>query len=111
MSSINWIPVESEEQLMEEIKQNSLIGIFKHSTRCGISAFAKKQFEEDFVASGKKFPVLYIDLLKHRNISNRIEYELNVPHQSPQFILLKEGKVVYHASHHSISVDDFVPLS
>ena len=44
----------------------------------------------------------FIDLLAFRNISNEIASTLNVVHQSPQVIILKNGEVVYHTSHGAI---------
>jgi len=40
--------------------------------------------------------------LRYRNISNLIVGKFNIPHQSPQLILIKNGKVVNHASHYGI---------
>jgi bacillithiol system protein YtxJ len=40
--------------------------------------------------------------LKYRSLSSFIASELNVIHQSPQIIVLKDGKVVHTVTHHSI---------
>lgn len=47
--------------------------------------------------------VLYfLDLIEHRDISNEIATRFGVVHQSPQLIVIKDGKAVYNDSHESI---------
>ena len=79
--------------------------IFKHSTRCGISRMTLKRFENEFSLEDKITPY-YLDLLAHRDISNAISQQFNVEHQSPQLLLIKNGKVVYHTSHEAIDAED-----
>ena len=79
--------------------------IFKHSTRCGISAHAKHRLESDWSFSSDEIELFYLDLIAYRPISNQIAQELNVVHQSPQIIVLRNGKVVFDTSHHNISTD------
>jgi bacillithiol system protein YtxJ len=45
----------------------------------------------------------YLDLLNHRDISNAIAERFDVVHQSPQVVLIKDGKVIDHASHEGIN--------
>ncbi|MFK8038993.1 MAG: bacillithiol system redox-active protein YtxJ [Crocinitomicaceae bacterium] len=76
--------------------------LFKDSVTCGISAFAKSRLTEgnDLLIDSADFN--YLDLLKYRAISNHIADVFDVYHQSPQIIVLKNEKVVYTSSHHSI---------
>ncbi len=99
-----WIPLTSIEEL-DEIKEKSkekTQAIFKHSTRCGISSMVIRQFEAEYDLDTNA-DVYYLDLLNHRPISLAIAEKFQVQHQSPQLIVIKNGKVVYHDSHHSIS--------
>jgi bacillithiol system protein YtxJ len=77
---------------------------FKHSTTCFISKAVKKNFEKQITESADKDKVelYYLDLLHFRPISNLMANDLNVTHQSPQAILLKNGDVIYSASHENI---------
>ena len=77
--------------------------IFKHSTRCGISFGAKARLESEWNFEGKELAFYYLDLLQYRPISNEIATRFGVHHQSPQIIVLKEGKAVHTSSHHAIS--------
>ncbi len=106
-SKINWIPLIFIVQLDELVafsKQKPAV-IFKHSTRCSISRFALKQFEKDFDLEDN-VDAYFLDLLEHRDISNEIASRFGVYHQSPQLLLIKEGKSVYDVSHDAINAKD-----
>lgn len=75
--------------------------IFKHSTRCGISRSVLKHFENEFDLKDKITPY-FLDLLQYREISNAIATRFGVQHQSPQILLIKEGKALFAASHGDI---------
>lgn len=100
--NVNWIPLTKTHQLDELIAQSSEkpILIFKHSTRCGISRMALRQFESAF--DSDEIVPYFLDLLAHRDISNAIALQFHVPHQSPQLLLIKDGKCLYDASHGDI---------
>lgn len=99
----NWKKITSEEDVKAIIaaSEHKTQIIFKDSTTCGISAFAKERLENgnDLMATAD---FNYLDLLTYRSVSNFIAQELNVIHQSPQIIVLKDCKVVFRDSHHSI---------
>ncbi|MEQ1675833.1 MAG: bacillithiol system redox-active protein YtxJ [Chitinophagaceae bacterium] len=78
--------------------------IFKHSTRCHISSTAKTRLEKTTPPEHIDFH--YLDLLAYRSLSNKIAEELNVYHESPQVLLIKNGECVYDESHLSIYMDD-----
>lgn len=106
---MNWTEIKNIE-LLEEIIALSYekpIGIFKHSTRCSISAAAKGRLERAWDKTDHHPPLVtyYLDLLKYRNISNEIANKFDIEHESPQFILIKDGKVIYDASHFGIQLE------
>lgn len=100
----NWKHITTKENVMEIIKNshNHSQIIFKDSKTCGISAYAKERLTEGFEFIDGKADFNYLDLLANRDISNFIAKELNVIHQSPQIIVLKDGKVAHIVTHHSI---------
>ena len=98
-----WINLSSVEQLKEvlfNIGEKPVL-LFKHSTRCSISSMALNGFERNW--SGEvECELYYIDLLKHRDISQEVAVLTGVVHQSPQAIVLKGKEIVYDATHTSI---------
>jgi bacillithiol system protein YtxJ len=103
-SNVEWIPLTDLGQLNEIINKSTEtpVAIFKHSTRCSVSRMALKQFESEFNLTSK-VTSYFLDLLEHRNISNEIASRFGVVHQSPQLILIKDGKAIYNASHSDIA--------
>lgn len=106
-SKINWIPLQFIGQLDEiaALSDQKPAVIFKHSTRCSISRFALKQFEKEY-ESNDNVDAYFLDLLEHRDISNEIASRFQVMHQSPQLLLIKNGKSVYDVSHDAIDAKD-----
>ena len=102
-NNINWIKLTDLGQLNEIItlSNDKPAVIFKHSTRCSVSRFALKQFENEF-DNEDKVDTYFLDLLEHRDISNDIVKRFGVFHQSPQLLLIKDGKSVYDVSHSDI---------
>ncbi|HEU5145252.1 MAG TPA: monothiol bacilliredoxin BrxC family protein, partial [Chryseosolibacter sp.] len=47
----------------------------------------------------------FLDLLSYRDISNRIVEMFEVEHQSPQILLISNGKSVLDLSHYDIDFD------
>jgi len=105
-TNIPWKEMTTEAQISEivEFSKEKPQLIFKHSTRCSISSMAKSRLEREW--NLESVEPWYLDLIAHRNISNSIASQLGVFHESPQAILLKDGIVVYDASHNSISVSE-----
>lgn len=104
-SKMEWLPLNEMNQLNEivaESNENPVV-IFKHSTRCIISRTVLKNFEKTFDLEDKVKPY-FLDLLEFRAISNEIASVFDVTHQSPQLLLIKNGKCVYNESHDSIEV-------
>ena len=88
------------------ISQTKPVVIFKHSTRCSISRMALKQFDAEFNYPEEKIDWYLLDLLNHRDLSNEIASKYNVVHQSPQIVVIRNGKAVFNESHDSISAED-----
>lgn len=104
MPDVFWNELESLEQLkdVEAESYEKPIVIFKHSTRCSISRMAWNQFQKEFTIPDYKMSLYYLDLLAYREISNEIAQRFGVFHQSPQIIVIKDGKAIFDTSHESI---------
>lgn len=105
---MNWIPLNEETQLEEIIQksENTPQVIFKHSTRCSISSMAKSRLDKDDQPEGIDF--YYLNLIKYRNISNKVADDFKVPHKSPQVLVIRDGKCTYNESHSGIMMDEIV---
>jgi bacillithiol system protein YtxJ len=108
---MNWHPLTEESQL-EAIVQQSFqqpVVIFKHSTRCSISAMAKNRLER--VEQPENIPFYYLDLIRYRSLSNKVAEAFEVHHESPQVILIKNGECLYDESHGGIDMAEIMEQS
>lgn len=103
---VGWKTLDSEAGLKEVLARSfeKPIVIFKHSIRCGISSQVKDQLFESWDFSPEEVELYYLDLITYRSVSNEVADHLGVMHQSPQIILVKNGKAVASDSHYQISV-------
>jgi len=101
---IPWNRLTSVSQL-DIIDKESLkkpIAVFKHSTRCGTSRMALRQFEKQFEIEDEKVKLYFLDLIAFREVSNEIAIRFQVMHQSPQLIVVKNSNTIHHSSHYNI---------
>jgi len=106
---MNWVQLTSAAQL-EIIKTESHqqpVVIFKHSTSCSISRAVLDRLERNWGnAALIAVKPYYLDLLVYRPISNQIASEFAVEHESPQVIIIHQGKPIYAQSHFGIDVKE-----
>lgn len=106
-TSLPWIPFK-DLSILEDILNTSYdipVLIYKHSTRCGISSMMRHRLERNYDLEKEQLCCYFIDLIKYRDISNKVASKLGIAHESPQVLLIRDGRVVHNASHGSISLD------
>jgi bacillithiol system protein YtxJ len=105
---VKYFELDKMEQFdeIDEISKSKPVVLFKHSTRCSISRMALKQFDAEFNYPEEKIEWYLLDLLNHRDLSNEIASRYNVVHQSPQIVVIRNGKAVFNESHDSIAAED-----
>ncbi|MEB2778848.1 bacillithiol system redox-active protein YtxJ [Algoriphagus sp. C2-6-M1] len=108
---MNWNKLTEVGQIHEikVLSANKPVLIFKHSTRCSISSMSlnrllRKWNETDF----EKITPYFLDLIAYRELSEFVAKEFQVPHESPQVLLIKSGDVIYDNSHFGISYSDLM---
>ena len=108
---MNWIEITNEAQLndVRNISKTKTQVIFKHSTRCSISSMAKSRLERGTAPENIDF--YYLDLIKHRNISQKVAEDFDVSHESPQILMIKNGKCIYDESHSGITMNEIIDQS
>ena len=88
----------SFEEIALRSKERPVV-IFKHSLTCPISAAA---YDRMRAFDGE---VELLEVQRSRELSREIEDRLGVVHESPQIIVLRNGQVVWNASHFRITAD------
>jgi bacillithiol system protein YtxJ len=105
-NKMDWINLNKVEQLIE-IDNNSLDKIqiiFKHSTRCSVSIFAKRILSREYSDKIKsEADIYYLDLIEFREVSNAVAKHYKVVHESPQILVVNNKNCTYSASHSDVS--------
>jgi len=110
---MNWHHLTSIDDVNTLIDRSRVVPclILKHSTRCPISTMAMRRLEMSWDFAENEVEAYYLDLIGYRNVSNHIASEFGVHHESPQALLIKDGRCEYDASHLDIRVEELRPAS
>lgn len=104
---MNWKPLTGNEllsQIDDESKGRNVL-IFKHSTRCSISDAALGRLQRNWKEEhAQQMACYYLDLLKFRELSNHVAEKYGVPHQSPQALIIRDGKCIFSQTHFDIDL-------
>ncbi len=95
----NFSPV-SDAAALEELFARSHtepVLLFKHSNACPISARAYREME------GVKTPVSIVVVQQSRDLAREIEQRTGVRHETPQALVLRNGRAVWNASHFDVT--------
>ncbi len=105
---MDWKVLSDEAELDEIVRRSEIRPqvIFKHSVRCSISSVAKGRLERFDKPSHMDF--YFLDLIRYRDVSNKISEKFLVEHESPQVLVIKNGVCIYDESHISINMQDII---
>jgi bacillithiol system protein YtxJ len=97
------IDLQSLEAAIAESRERPVL-LFKHSRYCGVSCEALDELHSHIEARAQD-AVAYklITVQTHRPVSDAASQRLGLRHETPQAILLRDGKVVWNASHFRIT--------
>jgi bacillithiol system protein YtxJ len=90
-----FVPLADANALDElfELSNSKAVVLVKHSTTCPISSAAYQEMSE----YGGEVSLLIVQ--RARELSRDVESRTNVRHESPQAIVLRNGRAVWNASH------------
>jgi bacillithiol system protein YtxJ len=86
------------ENLLTDSTKKPVI-VFKHSNACSISARAYREME-------KVEGVNIVEVQSARDVSHELANRTGVRHETPQVIILRDGKAVWNASHFDVTAAD-----
>jgi len=95
--------VESLDAAIAESRERPVL-LFKHSRYCGVSCEALDELQAHIDNDGRD-SVSYkmITVQTDRPVSDAAVQRLGIRHETPQAILLRDGKAVWNASHFRIT--------
>jgi bacillithiol system protein YtxJ len=77
--------------------------LFKHSRTCGVSCEALDELHAHVERAEVRAGYKLITVQSHRRLSEEAAARLGIRHETPQAILLREGRPVWSASHFRIT--------
>ncbi len=91
-------------EALERLKEGCQrpVVIFKHSTRCGLSGMMLRRFQQNWDQARGEADFYLLDLVGNRELSNEVARIFEVPHQSPQVLIVENGSVRDCDSHGGI---------
>jgi len=96
--------IEDIEALLATSSDRPLL-LFKHSYSCGTSAEALDQLIDHLNEERLHAHYAIVTVQTHRDLSNAVAKRLGVRHETPQALLIREGRVVWSASHFRVTAD------
>jgi monothiol bacilliredoxin len=77
--------------------------LFKHSFTCGVSAEALDELVAHLNERPTNAAYAMVTVQTHREVSNAVASQLGVRHETPQALLIRDGRVVWSASHFRVT--------
>ena len=81
------------------------IVIFKHSATCGTSAMAFEEIK-DLIGLEPATEIFVVSVQKGAAVSTEIARRFGLRHESPQALVVHEGRVTWHASHFHVTREE-----
>ena len=94
-----FVPVEDDaalEALIERSNQQPVL-LFNYDPYCGVNAAARRE------VVGLDAEIAVVDVDEHHELGQQVARRTGIRHESPQMILLREGRAVWSASHFNIT--------
>ena len=79
--------------------------LFKHSRNCGVSCEALDELHTHLEQAGDTATYKMVTVQTHRSLSDQTAVRLGIRHETPQAILLRDGRPVWNASHFRITAN------
>ncbi|MEQ9310745.1 MAG: bacillithiol system redox-active protein YtxJ [Balneolaceae bacterium] len=82
--------------------------ILKHSGTCGVSFFAKKGLDSIPPEGLSNADMYIVDVIRDRNLAYYLADRFSIRHESPQILVIKNEKVIWHGSHGLVTADNLI---
>jgi bacillithiol system protein YtxJ len=93
-----------DEETLDEALRSEQAVLYKHSSACRISDRAIREVEA-FAKEHPAVSVYVVDVRESRDLSQKIAADLGIGHESPQVIVVKNGRAQWHASQFGITAE------
>ena len=78
--------------------------LYKHSPICAVSSWTLREVKR-FAREHPDTAVFHIDVIRHRDVSDWISEHFGIRHESPQALVVRDGREAWATSHSAITAD------
>jgi bacillithiol system protein YtxJ len=96
--------VSSLDEVIAESRERPVL-LFKHSRYCGVSCEALDELQSHIESAPDDVAYRVITVQTHRPVSDAVAQRFGLRHETPQAILLRDGQIVWNASHFRITAN------
>jgi bacillithiol system protein YtxJ len=86
-----------------ERSQKEPVVLFKHSTQCSRSDAAYEEVKA-FLSKYPQVPCGMVLVIEDRDVSDALEEQVGIQHESPQAIVISRGSAIWHGSHLKVTI-------
>lgn len=103
---MNWIELSTPTQLqgIQKDTSNAAYLLYKHSPTCSICSMTKMRIERAWDFAEEQLKPYFLNVLDHRSLSDEVAHIFDTKHESPQILLVQNGRSVHQASHFDIDI-------
>ena len=94
--------IEDLDRLLAQTAERPLL-LFKHSLACGTSAEALDELIDHLNEDKLDARYAIVTVQSHRELSNAVSARLGIRHETPQALLIRDGRVIWSASHFRVT--------
>jgi bacillithiol system protein YtxJ len=87
----------------EVLESAPVLVLYKHSPVCMTSSFAQREIKALHKAL-PALPIYQVDVIHDRGLAHRMAADLQVRHESPQVVVVRDGRAVWYTSHFAVKV-------
>jgi bacillithiol system protein YtxJ len=94
--------IQELDRALDESRKRTVL-FFKHSLTCSISRHAFDELRSYLNTADPRISYKLITVQRAREVSDEAASRLKLEHQSPQAILVRNGRELWNASHYDIT--------
>ena len=110
---MEWKAIKNDSTFYEllELSDKEKVLILKFSPDCMVSFIMKMILQREWNQAMMNIKTYLVDVIDHKDISDKISAEFGVEHQSPQVLIVKNGKCIHVKSHGHITIKDLAQFA
>ncbi|CAH8704544.1 bacillithiol system redox-active protein YtxJ [Paenibacillus thiaminolyticus] len=105
---MEWKEITTADEWAKLLEQSAERGVvvLKHSTTCPVSSNALNEYDQYLQGNpNSAIDYVLVKVIESRPVSNQIAEDLDVKHESPQIIYVKDKQKYWTASHWAVTTE------